>query len=438
MKNLMRLLAMLMAILLLVACGTDQPTETEPTEPDTNQPTEPETDPEEDQEEGETVSTEPVTIEFWHAMNFEQENALTKITEDFMADHDHITVELMNQSSYPDLQAKINSTLVSPDDLPTITQAYPGWLYTAAQDGQLVDLGPYMDRIDDLEDVVPALVEGAKIEGVQYGIPFNKSTEVLYYNADILEEYGVEVPTTMEELKEASQKIYEESDGEIVGVGWDSLNNYYSIGMANQGIEFDNNIDITGEESVEVMKFYQDGIRDGYFRIAGEDRYLSGPFGAGVIAMNIGSMAGEAYVRDGAEGNFEYGVAVRPGEMNIQQGTDIYMFSSASQEEIDAAITYLNYIISADAQLYWAIQSGYMPVRTSVQESDEYKSSETKTAPILADATENLFSLPVINNADAAYNMAREFTEKILADPNSDVEAVLEEYQPLLEQTWNQ
>lgn len=391
-----------------------------------------------DQEEGETVSTEPVTIEFWHAMNFEQENALTKITEDFMADHDHITVELMKQSSYPDLQAKINSTLVSPDDLPTITQAYPGWLYTAAQDGQLVDLGPYMDRIDDLEDVVPALVEGAKIEGVQYGIPFNKSTEVLYYNADILEEYGVEVPTTMEELKEASQKIYEESDGEIVGVGCDSLNNYYSIGMANQGIEFDNNIDITGEESVEVMKFYQDGIRDGYFRIAGEDRYLSGPFGAGVIAMNIGSMAGEAYVRDGAEGNFEYGVAVRPGEMNIQQGTDIYMFSSASQEEIDAAITYLNYIISADAQLYWAIQSGYMPVRTSVQESDEYKSSETKTAPILADATENLFSLPVINNADAAYNMAREFTEKILADPNSDVEAVLEEYQPLLEQTWNQ
>ncbi len=101
-------------------------------------------------------------------------------------------------------------------------------------------------------------------------------------------------------------------------------------------------------------------------------------------------------------------------------------------------MTYLNYIISPEAQLHWAVQSGYMPVRTSVQESDEYKNSETKTAPILADATQNLFSLPVINNADAAYNMAREFTEKIMADPNSEVEAVLEEYQPLLEQTWNQ
>lgn len=46
--------------------------------------------------------------------------------------------------------------------------------------------------------------------------------------------------------------------------------------------------------------------------------------------------------------------------------------------------------------------------------------------------------LNYIISADAAYNMVREFTEKIMADPNSEVEAVLEEYQPLLEQTWNQ
>ena len=34
---------------------------------------------------------------------------------------------------------------------------------------------------------------------------------MLFYNADLLKEYGVEVPKTLEELKEASKTIYEKS-----------------------------------------------------------------------------------------------------------------------------------------------------------------------------------------------------------------------------------
>ena len=62
-------------------------------------------------------------ITFWHAMNGAQEEALTKITEDFMKENPNIKVTLQNQGQYSDMQAKINSTLQSPKDLPTITQA---------------------------------------------------------------------------------------------------------------------------------------------------------------------------------------------------------------------------------------------------------------------------------------------------------------------------
>ena len=154
---------------------------------------------------------EDTTITFWHAMNGVQEEALTKLTKDFMKENPKIKVELQNQSAYPDLQAKINSTLTSPKDLPTITQAYPGWLWNAAQDEMLVDLKPYMDDDTigwkDAEPIREVLLDGAKIHGKQYGIPFNKSTEMLFYNADLLKEYGVEVPKTLEELKEASKTI---------------------------------------------------------------------------------------------------------------------------------------------------------------------------------------------------------------------------------------
>lgn len=375
-------------------------------------------------------------ITFWHAMNGAQEEALTKITNDFMAANTNITVKLENQSSYGDLQAKINATMASPSDLPTMTQAYPNWLYSAAEGDMLVDLTNHMDKIDDLSDIPSALLDGAKIGGVQYGVPFNKSTEVLFYNVDLLAKYEVEVPTTMEELAAASKEIYEKSNGTVVGAGFDSLNNYYAIGMASEGVIFDNNIDITSQTSVDLLNFYHDGIKAKYFRIAGEDRYLSGPFGAQVIAMNIGSMAGEGHVKAAAQ-DFEYGVAPRPSSMNLQQGTDLYVFK-ASEAKIDAVMEYMNYLVSPEAQLHWSTTTGYMPVRTSVQESDEYKNSESKVAGILAEATANLFALPVIENSDPAYNLSREFVERILADDKADAATILQEYKAKLETTWNQ
>jgi len=390
-----------------------------------------------------TEITEETTVTFWHAMNGAQEESLTKLTDAFMADNPNIKIELQNQSQYSDLQAKINSTLPSPKDLPTITQAYPGWLWNAAQDEMLVDLGEYIDNDtigwDDQEEIRSSLLEGAQIEGVQYGIPFNKSTEMLFYNADMLEEYGVEVPTTLDELKAASQTIYEKSDGKVVGAGFDSLNNYYSIGMQNQGVDFDKDLQLDSDESKEVINYYAEGVKDGYFRIAGSDQYLSGPFANEQVAMFIGSIAGEGYVKKDTEGKFEYGVSARPEAINLQQGTDLYMFNSASAEERTAAFEYMKFLTSPASQLEWAVATGYMPVVESVLESDDYTNNpDTKVAAELASATKELFSLPVVENSDSAYTEIRAIMENILSNTDKDVDQLIEEAKPQLEDVWNQ
>ncbi|MDT2739214.1 extracellular solute-binding protein [Enterococcus canintestini] len=383
------------------------------------------------------------TVTFWHAMNGAQEEALTKITKDFMKENPKIKIELQNQSQYSDLQAKINSTLPSPDDLPTISQAYPGWLWNAAQDDMLVDLKPYMDDKTigwgDQESIRKPLLEGAQIEGKQYGIPFNKSTEALVYNADLLKKYDVAVPKTLAELKEASKTIYEKSNHEVVGAGFDSLNNYYVIGMENKGEDFTKDLKFDSKKSKEVIDYYLDGVKDGYFRIAGSDKYLSGPFANGKVAMFIGSIAGEGYVKKDTEGKFEYGVAPRPEKINLQQGTDVYMFNSATAEQKSAAFMYLKYLSSPEVQLYWAEQTGYMPILQSVLESDEYKKSpNTKVPAILEDATKDLFSIPVKENADPAYNEVRAIMENILSNPDKDTNKLIKDSVPQLQDAWNQ
>jgi multiple sugar transport system substrate-binding protein len=390
-----------------------------------------------------TEVPENTTVTFWHAMNGAQEEELTKLTDEFMEANPNIKVELQNQSAYSDLQAKINSTLPSPKDLPTITQAYPGWLWNASQDDMLVDLGEYIDNETigwgDQEEIRSSLLDGAQIDGVQYGIPFNKSTEMLFYNADILEEYGVEVPTTFDELAEASKTIYEKSNGSVVGAGFDSLNNYYAIGMKNRGVEFNKDLQLDSDESKEVINYYADSVKDGYFRIAGSDQYLSGPFANEQVAMFIGSIAGEGYVKKDTEGKFEYGVSARPEAINLQQGTDLYMFSSASSEERTAAFEYMKFLTSPESQLDWAVATGYMPVVQSVLDSDEYKSNpETKVASKLSDATKELFSIPVIENADSAYNEIRSIMENILSNTDKDADTLIQDSIPQLEDVWNQ
>lgn len=383
------------------------------------------------------------TVTFWHAMNGAQEEALTKLTDEFMEANPNVKVELQNQSQYSDLQAKINSTLPSPKDLPTITQAYPGWLWNAAQDEMLVDLGEYIDNDTigwgDQEEIRSSLLEGAQIDGVQYGIPFNKSTEMLFYNADLLKEYGVEVPTTLDELKEASKTIYEKSNGSVVGAGFDSLNNYYAIGMKNKGVDFNKDLQLDSDESKEVINYYAEGVKDGYFRIAGSDQYLSGPFANEQVAMFIGSIAGEGYVKKDTEGKFEYGVSARPEEINLQQGTDLYMFTSASPEERTAAFEYMKFLTSPESQLEWAVSTGYMPVVQSVLDSDEYKNNpDTKVASELSEATKELFSIPVIENADSAYNEVRSIMENILSNTDKDTDNLIKDSIPQLEDVWNQ
>ncbi|MFV0379258.1 MAG: extracellular solute-binding protein [Anaerorhabdus sp.] len=385
-----------------------------------------------------TEITEPVEVIFWHAMNSAQEEALTKLTEEFNAANENITIVLQNQSSYKDLSQKLTATMASPENLPTITQGYTNWFFNAANDGLLQDLSEYITNevigISDVEDIIAGFMEGAQINGVQYGLPFNKSSEALFYNADQFAEYGIEAPTTFEEFIAAAKTVYEKSNGAVVGGGFDSLNNFYVTQMINRGHKLDNTLDVTSEDSIEVINLYLDGIKEGYLRIAGTDKYLSGPFGNELIAMNIGSTAGEKYVQQGAEGKFTPEAIAVPVAKGIQQGTDIFMFEKATPEQKSAAFMYMNFLTNAENQLFWAASTGYLPVRESVINGEEYTTLDSMIAPIAAEVTEEMFTIPA--DANAVYTELIAMMEEILSQPEAELAPILERYQTNIEALW--
>ncbi|WP_332856736.1 ABC transporter substrate-binding protein [Clostridium paraputrificum] len=386
-----------------------------------------------------TEIKEPVEITFWHAMNGDLEKSLTSLTEKFMAENPNIKVTLQNQSSYKDLQQKITATVASPKDLPTMTQAYPDWMFNPIKDNLVTDLTPYIEnetlKFDNYEDILPSFREAAKIDGKIYGMPFNKSTEVLWYNKTLLDELGLKAPTTYDELVQVAKTIKEKKG--IAGAGFDSLNTYYTTFLKTEGKTFDSSFDVTSEASSKALNYYLEGVKEGYFRIAGTDNYLSGPFGNGTVAMYVGSNAGENFVKQGVGDKFEVAAAPYPTSASLQQGTDLYVFSSATAEQKTAAYMFLKFLTTKENQITWASETGYMPVRQSAIDSEEYKKSGSLIAPILSDATKNLYTNPVVSGADAAYREAGTVMETVLANPsNADVTKTLEGFKTTLKSIW--
>lgn len=381
-----------------------------------------------------TEITEPVEISFWHAMSGDLEKTLEKLTDKFMEANPNITVTLQNQSTYNDLQQKMTATLASPKDLPTLTQAYPHWMINAMQDELLVDLKPYIENetigSENYNDMLEGFKTASEIDGKIYGMPFNKSTEVIWYNKTLFDELGLEVPTTFEEFAQVAKTITEKKG--IVGAGFDALNNFYTTYLKNKGVDFNSETDVTSAESVEAANYYLDGIKEGYFRIAGTDMYLSGPFANETLGMYVGSNAGESFVKQGVDGKFEIGVAPYPAESVMQQGTDLYMFSNATAEQRTAAFEFLKFLTSTENQITWGVETGYIPATHAAISSDEYKNSGSLVSSILEEATsKNLFINDVAQGVDSSYNESRVVMEDILADKNSDVKSKLEAYRNL-------
>lgn len=377
------------------------------------------------------------TVVFWNSMTGVQNSTLKQLTSEFEKKNPKITIKLENQGAYNDLQAKINSTLQSPNNLPTITQAYPGWLWNAAQNKMLVNLTPYINNKNvgwggaKASNIRTELLDGAKIKGTQYGIPFNKSIETLTYNKTMFEKYGIKkVPRTWEEFKDVAETIYKKSNHKVVGAGFDSLPNYYTIGMKDEGVNFSDKINFTGATSKKVLNYYADGIKKGYFRTAGSEHYLSGPFANEKVAMFVGTSAGEGFVKQGVGDKFTYDVAPRPGKYTLQQGTDIYMFNHASAEQKAAAFKYIKFLVSESSQLKWANATGYIPVNEKTIKSKAYKNNKNIKLPAkLEDAMKNLYSVPVAKNSNAAFQQLSSIQQNIYAaaqkgqNINSQIEA---------------
>lgn len=397
-----------------------------------------------------TELKEPVTIEMWHYMTGKQSEVLQEIVDEFNATNDkQITVNAVAQGGIPDLNKKVIAAAQS-NSLPAIINVYPDVATGLIEQSKIADLTPYIEdknigMKDDIKnDFVDAFINEVSQWGENkvLGLPMTKSTEVVYVNKTLLEKLGYTMEDleglTMEKLSEISKKAKEELN--IAGYGFDSASNAFISSLKMDGkdfVEINGTINVDNEWVRTYMEFLKENTVNGYFRIAGEDKFLSGPFSNQQVLMYQGSSAGFSHIK--TNDAFEVAVAEVPvfeGKENavIQQGASLFATTDVSAEAQYAAYEFMKFVTNTENTAKFATGTGYLPVRKSAVEVDSVKevlADETslyaQIYPVAQKALEYAYYTPAVNNAQSARTVAQEKYEAYVTGNISDIETLIKD-----------
>ena len=353
-----------------------------------------------------------LVIEYWHANGAALTTVLEAIAADFEAKNPSYKLKLVSYGDYTTLRDTLGSA-ISGGIQPTAAQTYPDHVSLYLEGKALQSLDKYindpqhgMSAAEQAQFIDGFWAEGTIYDqaGTRYAMPFNKSTELMYYNADLFAKYNWEVPTTWAEvvaicdawkLTPEYAEAVKTYPGLVYPLGYDSEANmfitmtqqfgatYTSLNAENKGVynAFGANADDTAK-SKSFMNFYLQQFQKGNMATStafGTD-YCSDAFKNGQCIMTIGSSAGAGYNdgQDSAVKKFNTGVSAVPQQDKangqvIQQGTNVSLFICDTPEEELGGWLWLKHMVSYESALKWALDTSYFPIRRDVLNSTEYQ-----------------------------------------------------------------
>ncbi|ONF43732.1 ABC transporter substrate-binding protein [Marinobacter lutaoensis] len=237
-----------------------------------------------------------------------------------------------------------------------------------------------------LNSFYPALMENGKVDGVTYGIPFQRSTIVMYYNKDAFREAGLDPerpPQNWDELVEMGQKLVKtDARGQVERWGVMIPSTGYPYWMF--GALAKQNGEVLMNSAGNQTWFNKPGVVEAleYWRDLGS-RYGVMPEGTiewGTLRQNFleqktaimwHSTGSLTAVKRNAD--FDFGVAMLPARKNFGSptgGGNFYIFKQSTPEERRAALKLVRFMTSPEQAAHWSIETGYIGVSPAAYETE--------------------------------------------------------------------
>ena len=405
------------------------------------------------------------TVVFWNSWTGGDGEALQALVDKFNASQDEVFVDMTRTTSFGDMLQTALPTNEAADLILLNVNDMNRY------DGYLRPLTTIFDNTAlKAEDFSPAYLNMAYKDGQLYGIPFQISTYMMYYNKDLLAAAGIaEPPTTFEGWTEAAEKIsaLSTADKPIYGSGlfycYNGQNqsviqrfgtDYLIVGDAENGFK----ANLLGNEALANALIWMKNLYDNGYNP--KERDIDSMMAAG----QIGLMTNGGWLKGTLDASgINYGITRLPtakgddladwalGDLNC-----FMMTTSASDETAAAAEKFIEWWFTGsglEAQevtqnvdysgmtpnAEWSISMCYLNAYLPTVASPEYQAEQ-----ILVDLTPSetaqvqMFTAPGTLFFSDAASVQADFVENWVfngpANPTyDDVQSFLEEYQADLE-----
>lgn len=423
------------------------------------------------------IITEKTEITFWHTSSYDSN--IADIITRFQEIEPNVTVTATKYSgSYDDLKTQIVQGIPA-NNYPDMFLGYPDAVQEILNYDKVVQLDDYINNAEygwtsaDLEDILPAYLEEGTLYPIPgtWSVPAAKSTEAMFYNKELI---GIDLSSidssinsgeplstnyinnlTWEELfnklcpalvtyndkLDADHKIYK-TDYDYHGiVGYDSDSNFFITLAEQYGYGYTSINSVTGEGSIDfvndgmksLMKTMNAAANNGYLITQGTaGNYTNYAFTSRNALFSIGSTGGSKYQVDGDK-KFETGCAKIPHAANgsqsvINQGPSIAILDHSDDNRALASWLFYKFFANEENALYWAMNTGYSPIRYSCYDDADYLDYSDATdkadysldklqaelAEYTASVSSDYYNSPVFKGSSTARTQAGSIVTQVL------------------------
>lgn len=320
---------------------------------------------------------------------------LTKVIDGLVAgfekENPDIGVKAIYAGNYDDTRVKALAALASGEPA-QLAVLFAIDTFELMEQGAIVPFEELMTSAEDkawLKGFYPALMENGVTAGKTWGIPFQRSTIVMYYNKDAFKDAGLDPskpPQNWDEMIAAGKKLVKKSaDGNVQRWGVMIPSTGYAYWMfqalAKENGQLLMNSDgnktfFDAPATVEALQFWRDMAAKHQVMPEGtiewgtlRQNFLEGK--TGIMWHTTGNLTA---VKEGAK--FDFGVAMLPSMKQRGSptgGGNFYIFKKTSDEEKKAAVKLIRYLTQPERIAEWSMKTGYVGTRADAYETATLK-----------------------------------------------------------------
>lgn len=314
---------------------------------------------------------------------------LTKIIDqlcaDFTKEHPNIKVNPVYTGSYADTRTKVQTGLKSGTG-PDVAIMFSTDLFSLLDLNAIVDVDTVAknDNKDDvkklIDDFYPGFMLNTQAQGKTWGIPFQRSTIVLYYNKDAFKEVGLDpgkAPATWDEMAADAKKLTKSGR---YGLEIPSTDYAYwmlqTFTLQQNGKNLmnsdGNEVYFNSPEAVKGLTYWK-SLTDSGVMPKGTVQWATTPtdFLAGKTAMMYHTTGNLTNVKNQAK--FNFGVAMLPKNDTLGSptgGGNFYIFKDKPEANQQAAWEFVKWMTTPERIAQWSIDTGYVAPRKSAYDTD--------------------------------------------------------------------